>query len=50
VTCAENGCRCLLKEYSSADAVMQLHEVGRMLQGHGLMVEDTAEEPEEVLC
>ena len=50
VACTENGRRCLLKEYSSADAVMELPEVGRMLQDHGLMVEDTAEEPEEVLC
>jgi UDP-glucose 4-epimerase len=50
VACSENGRRCLLKEYSSADAVMELPEVGRMLHGHGLMVEDAAEEPEEVLC
>jgi hypothetical protein len=38
-----------LKEYSSADTVMPLHEVERMLQNHGLMVENTAAEPVEVL-
>jgi len=45
----ENGPRCLLKEYSSADTVMPLHEVERMLQNHGLMVENMAAEPVEVL-
>jgi FlaA1/EpsC-like NDP-sugar epimerase len=49
LTYGENGTRCLLKEYSSADTVMPLHEVERMLQYHGLMVENTAAEPVEVL-
>jgi FlaA1/EpsC-like NDP-sugar epimerase len=46
---AENGPRCLLKEYSSADTVMRLQEVERMLQKHRLMVGDTSEEATEVL-
>ena len=46
---AENGPRCLLKEYSSADTVMRLHDVEMMLQNHRLMVAEKAEETVEVL-
>jgi FlaA1/EpsC-like NDP-sugar epimerase len=46
---AENVPRCLLKEYSSADTVMRLHEVEMMLENHRLMVAEKAEETEETL-
>ncbi len=42
--------RCLLKEYSSADAVMPLQQVVEVLESRGLMMEDNSEQPrEEVL-
>ncbi len=39
----------LLKEYSSADAIMTLEETTSMLREHGLMPEDLEEEPVEML-
>jgi hypothetical protein len=39
----------LLKEYSSADAIMTMEETTSMLREHGLMPEDLEEEPVEML-
>ncbi len=46
---AQGGSGCLTKEYSSADEVMTLEAVTRLLQTHGLTVEDVAAETAEVL-
>lgn len=46
---AENGPRCVLKEYSSADKVMPLREVEQLLQNQRLIAGDMAEETAEVL-